>query len=202
MLYFGKNEITPNNLIKEDKKYNLLDRVSIDNGTEIGTVSGFFTDANDIEYAIVCLDAFHRTHTSILNSQVTISQLQKYANLSVWRSKNTGKENTDFIQLYGSPAADWCVNRFYEISGINYYAVIPNILELIDIYKNKQAIKQLDPTEIDYPNNALFDDMITYSSTGYNDTSNWGLSWDGLTFFFNLTEIHFVIPILEIPLNQ
>lgn len=202
MLYFGKNKVTPNNVIKEKtRKYKLLDRVTIDGGIEVGTVSGFFTDANNIEYAVICLDAFHRVHTSILNSDATIVPLQKYANLSVWRSKNTGKENTDFIKLYDSPAANWCVNRFYEIDGVNYYAVIPNILELIDIYKNKQAIKQLDLTEIDYPNNALVDDMITYSSTGYNDTCNWGLSWDGLTFFFNLTEVHFVIPVLEIPLN-
>uniref|UniRef100_UPI003865CADA hypothetical protein n=1 Tax=Methanobrevibacter sp. TaxID=66852 RepID=UPI003865CADA len=42
------------------KKYNLLDRVKDDSNNEIGTVSGFFTDANNVEYAVVCLDAQYR----------------------------------------------------------------------------------------------------------------------------------------------
>ena len=41
-------------------KYSLLDRVVDDSNNSIGIVVGFHFDANDVEYAVVCLDAAYR----------------------------------------------------------------------------------------------------------------------------------------------
>lgn len=56
----GYSEVTVNVSGGGSGKYQLLQRISDDNGTGIGTVSGFFTDANNVEYAVVCLDAQYR----------------------------------------------------------------------------------------------------------------------------------------------
>ena len=51
----------PNGGPASHKKYKLLDRVYEDiNGDAIGTVVGFHVDANNVEYAIVALDAAYR----------------------------------------------------------------------------------------------------------------------------------------------
>ena len=82
--------------------YQLLDRIEDDNHNEIGTVSGFFTDANNIEYAVVCLDASYRLAAAAWCSDANtlIANLPAYNNhvSAFWyNATETATENTQTI---------------------------------------------------------------------------------------------------------
>lgn len=158
----GYSPITVNAV--EGKKYNLFDRVKDDSNNEIGTVSGFFTDTNNVEYAVVCLDASYRnvTQWTTVESAVpnmptyTISQFQK---VSPFNAPETATENTDYILSFESSenAAAHCRSKSAVIDGVTYYGQFPNFPEMIDIVKNSNKIDALDITLSSYRNYRLKD---------------------------------------------
>lgn len=193
------------------KKYQLFDRVFDDSNNEIGTVSGFFTDANDVEYAVVCLDAQYRAKdTAVISSETyTIgSYLTGYEQKYVLYSTNTATYNTNKILEYcmadsnTSPACAHCRSKSFIIDGITYYGQLPNFPELWDIYRHKNTLNSMDSSLDDYP---LFEIPIASVFS-----SNLELDTQSSFFFINIDGImagstggsyylNFVIPILEIP---
>lgn len=180
------------------KKYNLLDRVKDDNNNEIGTVSGFFTDANNVEYAVVCLDAQYRTDNgNYISPAVTISGIPVYNNGSVYSAPETSTENTTAILAQGSSSGcSHCRSKSFIINGITYYGQLPNLVELIDIIKHYTEINQGDisvGTKISLSKSYL-------SSTQSNSTNYW---YYGNTGIFNMNgakyEVCYIAPVLEIP---
>lgn len=192
-----------------NKKYQLLDRVTDDSNNEIGTVSGFFTDENAVEYTVVCLDGQYRTKNVNVcsNTSTAISDLPQYANQSIWSSTETATLNTqkilDFCSAngYTSTACTNCRSKSFTIDGVTYYGQLPNIVELIDIFKNRIAINSKDPTltGLVYVNYGIPIDSFTWSSSQYSNNASWAINVLGEAGYGNRANNCYAIPVLEIP---
>lgn len=157
----GFSSVTVNVPSAPTKKYNLLDRVKDDNNNEIGTVSGFFTDANNVEYAVVCLDAQYRLRwgTYCSDTKHVITGLPVYEGITdwgPWEAKETATFNTqkiiDYCSSSGatSDACSHCRSKSFTIDGTTYYGQLPNMIELNDIIRNHTALHTADPTASSY----------------------------------------------------
>lgn len=133
-------------------KYQLLDRVigvtSFGPYEEIGTVVGFFTK-NNVEYAVVCLDAVFRQSGVFGSSGAEIPNLPIYNNIyssNIWGATETGTENTEIIiNNYNSQILnDIYLYRTIHIGTVEYHGVLPNIQEAVMIAKYYAQIENKD----------------------------------------------------------
>jgi hypothetical protein len=191
-------------------KYKLLDRVKDDNNNEIGTISGFFTDDNNIEYAVVCLDAQYRLERGIYCSDRSsaVTDLPVYSSWAIWEAKETATFNTqkilDFCTARSatSTACTHCRRKSFTIDGTTYYGQLPNLVELVDICKNYTAIQSADTSVSQYSSLGFpRTSDRTWSSSQYNSSGVWHVSASGITSNFGKTISSFVAPVLEIPNN-
>lgn len=191
-------------------KYSLLERISDDSNNEIGTVSGFFTDANDVEYAVVCLDAQYRLAegTYCSNTSTEITDLPMYSSWAIWEAKETATFNTQKIldfctaQSATSTACSHCRSKSFTIDGTIYYGQLPNIVELVDICKNYTAIQSADTSVSQYSSLGLPRTLDrTWSSSQYSRNLSWYVNYTGSPTIANRAEGYFVAPVLEIPNN-
>jgi hypothetical protein len=152
-------------------KYQLFERVKEQNNLEIGTVCGFFKDANDVEYAVVCLDYIFRAsyddNLKFLSSSTTITGLPlydgngDYIKLITNVYTNTATYNCDKViafcntSTYTSSACTYCRSKSFVIGGTTYYGQIPNTYELFQIALNHERLGALDPTDLDDYNKSL-----------------------------------------------
>lgn len=195
-------------------KYSLLERISDDSNNEIGTVSGFFTDGNDIEYAVVCLDAQYRlAGGNYMPSAVAVTDLPIYSNWYNNLQKNeTATFNTQKILDYctanniESDACNHCRSKSFIINGVTYYGQLPNMTELLFIFGNMIELYNLDADKQSYAPlhfNEKFKN--TWSSSQSSSGAAWGLFFTN-TSYNNILSVTksmsmFVIPVLEIPNN-
>ncbi|MBR3490192.1 MAG: hypothetical protein IKH36_01755 [Bacilli bacterium] len=189
-------------------KYQLLERVKDDNNNEIGTVSGFFTDANNVEYAVVCLDAQYRLVDCYYcsNTNTAVTDLPVYATWAIWEAKETAMFNTqkilDFCAAngYTSTACTHCRSKSFTIDGVTYYGQLPNIAELVDICKNYTAIQSADTSVSQYSSLGFPRTLDRiWSSSQYSSSISWTVSNLGSANSGNKTSRYFVAPVLEIP---
>lgn len=191
-------------------KYSLLERISDDSNNEIGTVSGFFTDANDVEYAVVCLDAQYRLAkgTYCSNTSTAVTDLPMYSNWTIWEAKETATFNMQKIldfctaQSATSTACTHCRSKSFTIDGTTYYGQLPNIVELVDICKNYTAIQSADTSVSQYSSLGLpRTSDRAWSSSQCNSTNCWTVANNGNVTYNNKANNYFVAPVLEIPNN-
>lgn len=187
-------------------KYKILDRVKDDNNVEIGTVSGFFTDANDTEYAVVCLDAQYRLASGkYLDSNILVTDLPQYADLSLWSATDTATWNTEIILTFcaannhTSTACTHCRSKSFTIDGITYEGQLPNICELTDIIRQRIEINSADPGASSYSSLFIPTAVSIWSSSQFSSNTGWGFSQAGEVTYKNKSFNAFVIPVLEIP---
>lgn len=195
------------------KKYNLLDRVKDDSNNEIGTVSGFFTDANNVEYAVVCLDAQYRSDITVgwcTDNSTVVTGLPTYDENTwgPWEAKETATYNTqkiiDYIIAGGAASADacfFCRAEFFTIDGTRYYGQLPNMIELNDIQRNHTAIDAADPTASTYISKTFSECLTWWSSSQYNYENAWCTEDYGEVLFSDksIDGSYYVVPVLEIP---
>lgn len=155
-------------------KYKLYDRVKDDNNNEIGTVSGFYTDSNDNEYAVVCLDAQYRlaagAWSSTAGTATNMPLYANYTNIAIWGDGvESATTNTQLIldwctaQGYTSTACEHCRSKYFTIDGTTYYGQLPNISELLDIFRNHHRLEDADT-----------------SSSSAGTTLNWATDWKSI----------------------
>lgn len=179
------------------KKYSLLDRVYSDTNAAIGTVSGFFTDKNDVEYAVVCLDAIYRNSSAQWASATgNVTNMPLYSNLTIWEAPETATENTTLILTSTtSSACTHCRSKSFTIGGVTYYGQLPNIIELVDIARHRTAINAAD-TSGGSITIATYNNY--WSSSQFNSSGGWFITSGGIAFN-NKTTDYYVCPVLEIP---
>lgn len=182
-------------------KYSLLERISDDSNNEIGTVSGFFTDANDVEYAVVCLDSIYRnTSVQWASATGTVTNLPLYSNWTIWEAPETATENTTLILASKtSSACTHCRQYSFVIDGTTYYGQLPNIIELVDIARHRTAINTADTSG----GSITIATNNSYWSSSQN-SSNYGwcvLNRGSVSYSSNKTSNYYACPVLEIP-NQ
>ena len=187
-------------------KYKLFDRIKDDSNNEIGTVSGFFTDSNNVEYAVVCLDAQYRITTDpygngqIASSAITYGTGSGYVS-NAYGLVATATENTTAILAVAasSPTATHCRSKSFTIGGNTYNGQLPNLVEITDIMAQKTTLNSLDTSKTSYsscvlPNN----DNNVWSSSPAGSGYAWAV---GVTQITSMTtnNSNFVAPVLELP---
>lgn len=183
-------------------KYQLLDRIKDDSNNEIGTVSGFFT-ANNVEYAVVCLDAQYRLGSGkYLTPNAQVSGIPNYTNQSVWGAAETATTNTTAILATGtSSACTHCRSKSFVIDSVTYAGQLPNIVELIDIFRRRTEINTADTSSVSYPNLIIPTANSAWSSTQYGTDEAWQISNEGETLYADKDGTGIIIPVLELPNN-
>ena len=204
-LFLGKTAVSPvinvgGNSDTPSVKYKLLQRVIDDSNNEIGTVSGFFTDKNDVEYAVVCLDATYRNSSAQWASAMeNVTNMPLYDNWTIWEATETATENTTLILASEtSSACTHCRSKSFTIGGVTYYGQLPNIIELVDIARHRTAINAADTSggSITIATNKNY-----WSSSQYNSDYSWYIEYLGRALFGGKTANDYVCPVLEIPLS-
>lgn len=191
-------------------KYQLLQRVTDDSNNEIGAVCGYHTDANDVEYAVVCLDAAYRLASGqIMSTKAAITGLPSYSNLSAYSAKETATYNCNKIleqcsvSGYTSSAITHCRGQSFIIDGVEYAGQVPTAMELLKVFEHREGINAIDPTSTANPTLIIPNATTTWASTQYNNqyVSNYFFmcTLRGDVTFDNPTVSAFIIPILELP---
>ena len=216
-LYFNTNSISPSKggtgggSGDSTGKYQLLQRIKDDSNNEIGTVSGFFTDANDVEYAVVCLDAQYRndftqwcsddsasvTNMPIYNSNYTL----------LWydNAKETATQNTQLILDYclaggyTSTSCSHCRSQSFTIDGTTYYGQLPNMREVFDMWRHRVQIEQMDTSASSHSSTNFSSARYIWSSSQCSSTSGWYLANNGSVLDNYKADDNFACPVLEIP---
>lgn len=180
------------------KKYSLLDRVYNDANAPIGTVSGFFTDKNDVEYAVVCLDAIYRNSSAQWASTTgNVTNMPLYSDWTIWEAPETATENTTLILASKtSSACTHCRSKSFTIGGVTYYGQLPNIIELIDIARHRTAINAADTSG----GSITIATTDNYWSSSQNFFAyGWYINGNGSASDTSKTTNYCVCPVLEIP---
>ena len=202
-LFLGKTAISPvinvgGGSVTPSAKYKLLQRVIDDSNNEIGTVSGFFTDKNDVEYAVVCLDAIYRKSSAQWASATeNVTNMPLYSNLTIWDAPETATENTTLILASTtSSACTHCRSKSFTIGGVTYYGQLPNIIELVDIARHRTAINAADTSggSITIVTNTTY-----WSSSQFTINNGWCISANGTVGASGKIYNYSVCPVLEIP---
>lgn len=177
-------------------KYKLFDRVSDDSLGEIGTVCGFFTDANDVEYAVVALDSTYRVNNvSYMGSGGTVSVPRYYQD--VYAAKETATYNSDLLVADAaaagvSCAATFCQSKVFTIDNVVYKGQLPNVVELLMIYQKVNELNEKDPTGSYYL-------VASCWSSNYNAGGGWWFDLNGAISPGKTTTSRKAYPVLEIP---
>lgn len=213
-LLLGNREVCPVMVISKGTapsgKYNLLDRIKDDNNNEIGTVSGFFTDANDVEYAVVCLDAQYRNaSTQWCSDRNTVTNMPVYSsNYNLWwydNAKETATQNTQLILDYcsagsfTSTSCSHCRSQSFTIDGTVYYGQLPNMKEVFDMWRHRVQIEQMDTSASSHSSTNFSSARSIWSSSQYADRYGLVLSNIGPVGQYNKTNSYFACPVLELP---
>lgn len=191
-------------------RYKLLDRIKDDSNNEIGTVSGFFKDANNTEYAVVCLDAQYRLASAQWTSSTGgVTNLPQYGtngtgvDLIHNTYTDTATSNCDKILAwcasggYTSGAVSHCRSKSFVIGGTTYYGQLPNLCELFYICANRAAISDADTSKSSYPSLDIASWSQAWSSSQWSANNSWHIG-SNLSFAAKTTT-YFVVPVLELP---
>ena len=185
-------------------KYKVGDRVTDDSDNPVGTVSSIFTDGNGDRYAVVCLDAVNRLASGQwLSSLTAVSGIPQYSSQLVWSAPETATTNTSAILATGtSSACSHCRSKSFVIDGITYEGQFPNLLELSQILNQRAIINTQDPTASTYSSLIIPSNTAVWSSSQYDSTNGWDIYSNGAVYGGPKNESIFVIPVLEIPLED
>lgn len=214
-LFIGEREITPTIITKgsgSTDKYKVGDRVNDDSNNPVGTVSSIFTDGNGDRYAVVCLDAVNRLASGkYLDNLAAVSGIPTYTDLDVWTSLETATTNTTAILATGaSTSCSHCRSKSFIIDGVTYAGQLPNLNEVSQIFVQKNVINNQDPTASTYSSLVVPSATNTWSSSQKGADRGWFFNRDGgvgigygeFDYYDYKTQEYFVIPVLEIPLEN
>ena len=189
------------------KKYKLFDRVYEDvNGDAIGTVVGFHLDANNVEYAVVALDAAYRLASGqYMSNNSAVTGMTNYNNAGAYGAKETATDNCDKILAqcttsgYTSSAVSHCRAQSFTIAGDTYAGQLPTLMELLKILEHREAVNTADTTAEANPTLVIPNNQNMWASTQCNSAGAWYVSNIGYTGNSSRPTSCFVAPVLEIP---
>lgn len=187
-------------------KYSLLDRVVDDSNNSIGTVVGFHTDDNDVEYAVVCLDAAYRlAQGQYLSSNIRVSGIPNYNNQTVYEAPETATTNCDAILQtaqsggYTSSAVSHCRAQTFTIDSVSYAGQLPTLVELLKIFEHRTKVNTADPTASQYSSLIVPTRTRCVTSNQFGTYEPWVLNDNGTATTGTKNSNSMVLPVLEIP---
>lgn len=186
-------------------KYNIGDRVYDIGNNDIGVVYCFYTDENNVEYAVVCLNAEHRLASlqwASVNSSVT--NMPSYTTLNSGAfgiGTETATVNcTLILASKTSTAVSHCRSKSFIIDGITYYGQLPNVCELSKMFAMHYWIYANDPTASSAGTSLNFAYWnYAWSSSQSDNSYGWSINGQGQAARDSKTNKYFVAPVLEIP---
>lgn len=179
-------------------KYQLLQIVKDDSDNTVGVVSGFHTDGDGVEYAVVCLPQYQQ-NGNFLSSATTITDLAQIIDNEIFECTDTATSNCtkilDFATAnnYTSSAVSHCRSLSFVIDGVTYYGQLPNIQELIDIFIHRTDISTISGATIQVVNSSF------WSSTQRINGNVWQIYRYGGVQANSMTYSDIALPVLEIP---
>lgn len=191
-------------------KYQLLQRISDDSGTDIGIITGFYYDGLTT-YAVVCLNRMYRSTTVLQYSEhdAATPSLKDWSTLSMWdvdtMPHETGTIATDCILAdtgYASPACTHCRSFSFIIEGTRYYGQLPNIMEALSMFQHRTYVNNNDPST---GGKALTNNNSWMSSSQRTGKYYWNMYSTGSIYGNNskattsTSAMSYVAPILELP---
>lgn len=189
------------------EKYGLLTRVKDDSNNEIGTVCGYHTDANNVEYAVVCLDAqYRKSSAQYLSENLEVTGLPLFADQTVWDNTDTATSNCTKILDFAtannrtSSSVSHCRSKSFVIEGITYYGQLPTIAELVKIFMNRSAINSKDTSASQYSSLIVPSSTGCWASSQYGALFGWYVHTNGAASGASKQTIYMAMPILEIPI--
>jgi hypothetical protein len=219
--YTGNGTVTVNvsGSSVRNRRYLPGEFVYADNGeTPIGICSGLYVDSNDIEYAVVCLNASDRaTSKNWTSATGAVTNMPNYGHVNTAAfgfGTESATTNCDLIMDWvnasssrKSTAIAHCRSKSYVIDGTTYYGQLPNICELLQIFSMHHYIYTNDPTSASagttlnfatWPSTAS-GNTYAWSSSQYSSAYSWCVSSSGSAYNTNKNYGYFVAPVLEIP---
>lgn len=229
--YFNTNSISPSkggsggDTPTPSKKYSLLQRIKTDSGTEIGTVGGFFTADDNVEYALVVLDAQYRGNGGIGVSKALLSRnditgiglTQRNSGWLHMMDTKTATYNTQKILDYASAnnltsqVCNFCRSKSFVIDGVTYYGQLPNLSELCIIANRANTINSMDTsvssnsslriprTNNDNIGSRTWSSTVRYVSSSGNFFTLAPANSSAITEVSVTNSTVFILPILELP---
>lgn len=184
-------------------KYKIGDRVYDSGNNDIGMVFGFYTDANNVEYAVVCLNAEHRLNQGKwANSTGSIKNMPLYSSVNTAAfgiGTETATANCDLILASKtSTAITHCRSKSFLIDGTTYYGQLPNVCELLQMFAMHYKINATDPTASSAGTTLNFASWKDSWSSSQN-SSMFGWYVSSCASPDTKTTNYFVAPVLEIP---
>lgn len=185
-------------------------RVKDDSNNEIGTHICNFTDANGNTFKVVVLDAqYRKTSTQWCSDRNTVTNMPMYnSNYDLWWYDNameTATQNTQLILDYctaqsaTSTACTHCRSNSFTIDGTTYYGQLPNMREVLDMWRHRVQIEQMDTSASSHSSTNFSSARTIWSSSQYNNSNCWYFGNRGTVNNFTKTNDSFTCPVLEIP---
>lgn len=189
-----------------------LERIKDDSNNEIGTAFMIFEDANENKFKVVCLDAQYRySLTQWCSQRSAVTNMPVYdSNLIAWwydDAKETATANTQLILDYcssggyTSTACSHCRSKSFTIGGTTYYGQLPNMREVLDMWRRRVQIETMDTSASSQSSFNFSSARTIWSSTQYNNTNGWYLHTSGAVHFSSKITNYFACPVLEIPVQ-
>lgn len=189
------------------RKYSFLERIKDDSNNEIGTVCGFHTDANGVEYAVVCLDARYRQDSGLkwMSTRVEVTGLPLVGQNDVWGCLDTAASNCSILnnfatsQGYSVPALASCQAASFVIENVSYSGLLPTANELLMIATNITNINSKDTSASQYSSQIIRVDVSYWSSTQKDFQYAWAFAFSSGLYGRDKQGMSFIAPILELP---
>lgn len=151
-IYLGSNKIMPVVVVSGGSptpptptgKYQLFEMVKDDSNNNVGIVGGFFTDRNNIEYAVVFAMADEANMNNTRYTFRTVADIPVCGNLnststSPFEIGYTATEMTE-AQVSSSTAAQYCRQFSHVIGGDTYEGQLMNVPEVLMLVNNFSRI--------------------------------------------------------------
>lgn len=188
------------------EKYPLLGRVKDDTNKDIGCVVGYHTDANNVKYAVVCLNKEFRKNTTFqwLSGLTTVPGVPNAMPVSGLNASTTATAACDAIVAlapdYTSAAVTECRSHSFVIDGTTYYGQMPTLRELMFVFLNFNYLNNNDPSASGPAlSNGNTPWAANQGASGYA-----GAIYSPFNSFLlttlTMTQSNYVYPILEIPI--
>lgn len=174
------------------------------------TVAGFWTDENNITYAICVADAAYRgAGVRWTSTTAGLSSLPSYSSAAA--ALATGKSATWTIETLKTATSLTgafleCYNNTLEYEGVIYHGALPNLAELQSIiYSNRDSIDVLDPTLESYPDYSLatwgFGGYVWSANVRSGNENRFTVLTNGTSGMRAYSSTSGYIPIFEIPVS-
>lgn len=208
-IYLGSQKIMPVVVVSggsptpptPTSKYQLFEMVKNDSNNNVGIVGGFFTDHNDIEYAVVFAMDNEANMTAARYNFSTVANIPVCNNLnststSPFEIGYTATEMTD-AQVSTNTAAQYCQQFSHVIGGHTYLGQLMNVPEVLMLVNNFSRISTATGVQGLTGGNSL---ILTSTQSSITTNAHFAMYWNSSLANKGITSMNYCLwPVYELP---